>query len=186
MPGPSFLDWFFLQIYNLFTGGLSVGVNSGFKNTIVAILSFVAVIFLVVVIYSVVRLKERNKINHDKYHHAIHHAGEVHHREKDNQKWETVVEHIKSSNPGDWRVAIIEADNMLDKLTREIGLVGADLGERLKGASPHHFKNLENAWEAHKVRNKIAHEGLGFKLEYREAKKTIELYESVFKEFEVI
>jgi hypothetical protein len=187
MPGPNFLDWFFLKIYNLFNGGIHVGsVGAGFKNTIIFILSLVAAIFLAVVIYSVMRLKERQKINHDKYHHDIHHAGPTHTQHQDNKKWDTVLEHIRSGNPGDWRIAIIEADNMLDKMTLDLGFVGGDLGERLKSASADHFKNLDNAWEAHKVRNKIAHEGLGFKLEYREAKKTIELYEAVFKEFGVI
>ncbi len=50
----------------------------------------------------------------------------------------------------------------------------------------YNFKTLDNAWEAHKLRNRIAHEGMGYDVEYREAKKAIELYESVFKEFDYI
>lgn len=187
MPSPDFLDWFFLKIYNLLTQGVHIGgPGQGFKNTIIFLLSLIGIFFVGVIIYSVTRLKERHKLNNDKYHDAIHHAETAHQSEKDSQKWNEIIKHIKSDNSGDWRIAIIEADNMLDALTRHLGLVGNDLGERLKNASPNHFRNLDNAWTAHKVRNKIAHEGLSFNLSYREAKKTIELYESVFKEFEII
>ncbi len=180
------LDWLFLKIYNLFTKGVHIGPHNGLINTIVFILSFIAVVFLSVTIYSVMRLKERDKENHKKYHEAIHAAGAHKHTKQDNKKWETVIARIKSGNSSDWRLAIIEADSMLDDLTQELGLVGTDLGERLKYASPHHFKTLDVAWEAHKVRNRIAHEGLSFDLAYRDAKKAIENYESVFKEFGVL
>jgi hypothetical protein len=182
------LDWLFLKIYNLFTKGIQihVGPHNGLVNTIVFILSLIAVIFLAVTIYSVMRLKERNHENHKRYHEAIHAAGAHKHTKQDNKKWTTVIAHIKSTHSSDWRLAIIEADNMLDTLTQELGLVGADLGERLKYASVSHFKTLDAAWEAHKVRNKIAHEGLSFDLPYRDAKKAIEQYESVFREFNIL
>jgi hypothetical protein len=162
------------------------GPHNGLVNTIVFILSLIAVIFLAVTIYSVMRLKERNHENHKRYHEAIHAAGAHKHTKQDNKKWTTVIAHIKSTHSSDWRLAIIEADNMLDTLTQELGLVGADLGERLKYASVSHFKTLDAAWEAHKVRNKIAHEGLSFDLPYRDAKKAIEQYESVFREFNIL
>lgn len=184
---PSFLDWFFLKIYNLITGNWHVGgPGPGFKNTIIFILALVGIFFFAVVVYSVMRLKERRKIEHEEYHKKIHAAGKVHYDEKETGQWDKVLKHIKSDSPGDWRVAIIEADNILDDLTKELDLVGDDLGQRLRNASPHHFKNLENAWEAHKIRNKIAHEGLAYDLSYREAKRAIELYESVFREAEFI
>lgn len=180
---PNFLDWFFLKIYNLFTSGVTIhGPGQGFKNTIIFLLSLIGIFFLGIVIYSVIRLKERRKMEHEEYHKKIHAAGQVHYDEKETKEWDAVLKHIESDNPGDWRVAIIEADKMLDSLTKELDLVGEDLGERLKNASVHHFKNINNAWEAHKVRNRIAHEGLSYDLSYREAKKTIELYESVFKD----
>lgn len=187
MYGPNFLDWFFLKIYNLFSTDVSLsGPSQGFKNFIMFLLALVGIFFLGLTIYSVMRLRERKKKNDDKYFELIRHAETAHKDGTNNERWQAIVKHIKSDNSTDWRIAIIEADNMLDQLTVKLGLVGADLGERLKNTNPNHFKNLDNAWEAHKVRNRIAHEGLSYNLSYREAKKTIELYESVFKEFDII
>ena len=53
----------------------------------------------------------------------------------------------------------------------------------LKSAS---FKTIELAWDAHKMRNRIAHEGSDFVLTEREAKRVFVLYESVFRELKAI
>jgi hypothetical protein len=48
------------------------------------------------------------------------------------------------------------------------------------------FKTLDAAWEAHKIRNAIAHEGSDFVLSQRESKRVIGLYEMVFNEFNYV
>jgi hypothetical protein len=181
------LEYIFLKIYNLFTSPHSLeGKFVGLKNTIVFILSIVAVFFLALIIYSFMRLKEREKENHHRIHHAIINAGQKKEEKGTNKKWQMVLDLITSANPSDWRLAIMEADTLLDTVTKDIGLIGADLGERLKNASPDHFKTLDNAWEAHKIRNRVAHDGLAYQMPYKDAKRAIALYESVFSEFKVI
>jgi hypothetical protein len=103
-----------------------------------------------------------------------------------NSQWEKVVSHVNSENQNDWRQGIMEADIMLDDLLGELGLVGDNMGEKLKSVNRGDFKTIDNAWEAHKVRNNIAHEGLSFGLTHREAKRVISLYKSVFDEFKLI
>jgi hypothetical protein len=103
-----------------------------------------------------------------------------------NERWERVLHHINSLNPSDWRQAIIEADVMLDELLKASGYHGDTLGERLKSVEPSDFLTIDAAWEAHKVRNRLAHEGSDFLLTDRDAKKTIAQFESVFKEFKII
>ncbi len=179
------IEWLFLQIYNFFTEGIHFSGDSGFVRTIVFLLSLISVLFFGVIVYSVIRLKERRKIEKDKFHERVEAMKEVK-KEKKNDRWNAVIEHISSTKEGDWRIAIIEADSMLDQLTKDMGLIGVDLGDRLRHAPTGDFATLDNAWEAHKLRNRIAHEGLNFKLEYREAKKAIEMFESVFMEFGVI
>ncbi|MBX4206427.1 hypothetical protein KW784_01425 [Candidatus Parcubacteria bacterium] len=106
--------------------------------------------------------------------------------EKENEKWTKVLEHIYSNSPSDWRLAIIEADIMLDELLTAKGYHGDSIGDKLKGVLPGDMKSLDAAWEAHKVRNRIAHSGSDFELSEREAKRVITLFESVFKEFQII
>ena len=101
-------------------------------------------------------------------------------------KWRMVLKHSSSKNPSDWKIAIIEADTILDALVERAGYPGDSLGERLKNADKGAFRTLDYAWEAHKVRNRIAHEGSNFSLTERDAKNTIKQYEEVFREFQYI
>lgn len=100
-----------------------------------------------------------------------------------NEKWEKVKAHVSSPNPNDWRIAIIEADAMLDEVLEKAGYRGDSVGEKLKGIEPSDMLTLDEAWEAHKARNLIAHEGSDYQLNDREAKRVIELYRKVFEEF---
>lgn len=103
-----------------------------------------------------------------------------------NPHWERVVSQINSLNENDWRLAIIEADIMLDDILNKLGLPGDTMGDKLKVVERSDFTTIDNAWEAHKIRNQIAHEGPSFRLNQHEAKRVIGLYETVFSEFKVI
>jgi hypothetical protein len=101
-------------------------------------------------------------------------------------KWRMIQKLMKSQNPSDWKLSIIEADTLLDVIMERSGFPGSTLGERLKNSDPGIFRTLSYAREAHGVRNRIAHEGIEFKLNERDARRTIQLYEEVFREFEYI
>lgn len=100
-------------------------------------------------------------------------------------QWQALVDKLNSDNPADWKMAIIEADVMLDELVTKMGYEGANLGEKLKSVEPSDFLTLQAAWEAHKVRNAIAHEG-GYQLTKREARRVVDLFEKVFREFHFV
>ncbi len=106
--------------------------------------------------------------------------------EKGNEKWAHVLELMNSSNPSEWRLAIMEADIMLDEMLRAQRYHGDSVGEMLKSVEESDMSTLDAAWEAHKVRNRIAHSGADFELNERETKRVLALFESVFKEFEII
>jgi hypothetical protein len=99
------------------------------------------------------------------------------------KRWRKVVEHADSNNENDWKQAIIEADIMLEQLVTKLGYQGDSVGEKLKRASRGDFKSLDQAWEAHKVRNRIAHDGSSFDINQLEAKRVIGLFRQVFDEF---
>lgn len=103
-----------------------------------------------------------------------------------NEKWMKVIKYANSNNASDWRQAIIEADVMLEELLHTIGYVGESVGDMLKSVNKNEFLTIEDAWEAHKVRNAIAHSGGDFQLSERETKRVIALFEKVFKEFQII
>ena len=99
------------------------------------------------------------------------------------KRWDSVMRHIDSPNQNDWKQAIIEADVMLDDLLNKMEYRGASVGEKLKRVEKGDFKTLDDAWEAHKVRNQIAHEGVSVTLSHYEAKRVINMYKKVFEEF---
>jgi len=90
-----------------------------------------------------------------------------------------------SENPDDWKLAIIEADVVLDQVLKERGFAGVSLGERLRSVSPAELPSLNDAWQAHKVRNFIAHHGHDYVLTQREAQETMIRYERVFRDLGV-
>lgn len=112
---------------------------------------------------------------------------EVEEKSPQNERWVKLVEQSYSDNPSDWRTAIIEADVMLEDVLRKNNYHGDTLGEMLKSAGgADQFLSLDAAWEAHKIRNRIAHSGSDYQLTEREVRRAITLFEQVFREFGVI
>lgn len=101
-------------------------------------------------------------------------------------RWEKIIKHLDLGKESEWRLAILEADILLDEMVTNMGYQGDSLGEKLKGIEKSDFTALDLAWEAHNIRNKIAHEGEAFALTEREARRVLALYEEVFKEFHYI
>jgi hypothetical protein len=101
----------------------------------------------------------------------------------DHPKFAVIQGYMSSTSEALWRIGIMEADNLLFESLREKGYQGDGLGEMLKSAS---FKTIDLAWDAHRLRNRIAHEGSNFELTEREAKRAFMLYESVLRELKVI
>ncbi len=100
-------------------------------------------------------------------------------------RWNRVTEQAGSSNPENWRLAILEADIMLSELLDLQGYKGETIADKMKQVDRMKFNSIESAWDAHKIRNRVVHEG-GLTLTPREVRTTIMLYERVFKEFKYI
>ncbi len=99
-----------------------------------------------------------------------------------NNRLNDIEKHIVSDSPNDWKLAIIEADIVLDEALKKAGFGGVSLGERLRSVGPSQLVYLDDAWQAHKVRNQIAHGSADFVLTRRLAEDTIKQYKRVFAE----
>lgn len=99
------------------------------------------------------------------------------------ERWDRALMHIESKNSNDWRQAIIDADIILGDLLTKMGYQGEGIGEQLKRVEKADFKTLNDAWEAHRVRNEIAHAGSDYSFNQHEARRVIHLYRKVFEEF---
>lgn len=151
-------------------------------NMVVIVGILASVFGLFVVVYTTIRLHELRTREEEIYGH-VHIAAE---NQEENPRWTEIEKLIGSENPNDWRQAIIEADVMLDDVLRRAGFPGNGVGERLQSADPSNFTTLQYAWDAHKVRNQIAHEGTAFQISQTIAQRAIAQFEAVFREFAVI
>lgn len=101
-------------------------------------------------------------------------------------RWRRILEHAQSADQHQWRLAILEADIMLNDLLDVLGYRGETMGEKLKSVNRAQFHTIEQAWEAHKTRNRVAHESADQPLSEREKNAVIAMYQSVFREHGVI
>ena len=173
------LEYFYNQIYLFFTSEHSwfwlLVKKIGFVIFVILIIAIPVLIFGIIRLSRLVSaLSIRDKVDKD--------SG-VPEKEIKNLRWEKVMERLGTNNEADWKLAIIEADAMLDELVRSAyPNAGDNLGERLKNIEPSDFTTLQDAWDGHKVRNNIAHDA-NYRLSEREARAAIESYKRVFEEF---
>lgn len=147
-----------------------------------------SILMLVLIIYYHIRVTQVEEFIEEQELHKFHsyHAAAHATQEAKNPRWEAVVGLMTSPNESDWRRAILDADIMLSELLLEKGYVGKSVGDQLKMGNPLQFTTLNLAWEAHKMRNALAHLGEAFPLNERDARATIDLYRRVFEEFNYI
>jgi hypothetical protein len=181
------IEWWFRVLYDLVYGTniSGAGVGAWLANLwsyIIWVGYALALVALVGVVYFTIQLFELRRHEEEEFGtlNLAEDSGEI------NPRWTHIESLVASTNPSDWRQAIIEADIMLgDMLTRQ-GYRGASLGEQLQQVEPSDFDTLQQAWEAHKVRNDIAHQGLAFNISSTLAQRTIAQYQNVFREFGAI
>lgn len=184
------VEWLFLLIYNLFFGA-SGSVNfEAFKAFlahlwlwIIFIGYILAVAGLFLIVYVTVRIFELRKREEDFYTTLITQPEDG---KKMHPRWEKIQELVEEGGQSQWREAIIEAEIILEEVLEEAGYIGASVGDKLKSAKERPFATLQDAWDAHLVRNQIAHQGSTFDLSETVARRTLAHFESVFREFGVI
>lgn len=150
------------------------------------ILSVMLSLFLTAgTIYSIIRILQIRKHEQDRYAAAAHPvaARDV---PKAQLRWNRIKEEISSDNEQSWRLAILEADIMLNELLDVLAYRGETMADKMKQVERADWKTIDMAWEAHRMRNSIAHQGSMQRLSEREARRIIGLYEQVFKEFKFV
>lgn len=182
------IEYFFRIIYETVLGIRGTGFQTDLLSLlthfwiIVTSISFlVSAGILAVFIYTTLRYRQIIALDAPKYAtiHDVHHAEE----QVEHNRWKHVLSLIESPHESDWRQAIIEADIILYDALEHDGYLGESVGEKLKQVDPRRFASLQDAWEAHKVRNDIAHQGSAFQLPDQLAYRIIQKYETVLREF---
>lgn len=196
-PNSLNIEYIFLFLYNAATGVQHVSLGD-FLPVFIGTLQGLGIFFSLIFLAGLVYLHMRYGQLHHEHEHEMHakahahghggggHAHTEHYAPAGRVRWMHVMKLMTEPHQSSWRGAIVEADILLSELLRDLRLEGSTIGEQLKSVNRSQFTTLDLAWEAHKIRNEIAHAGSAFDLTEREARRTVDLFRQVFEEFEYI
>lgn len=105
--------------------------------------------------------------------------------ERMQKDWEKINDRIEKGDEASLKLAIIEADNMLEDVLKRMGMEGKDMGERLEQLNTQQFKSYNDVLEAHRLRNLIVHQK-DIIITKEQAEKAAKAYEEGLKELEVL
>lgn len=78
-------------------------------------------------------------------------------------RWMTIDQLAQSSDQAQKKQAIIQADMLIDDIFKQAGVVGNNMGERLKSIANLMSRSVyDQLWQAHKKRNELVHESGSF------------------------
>jgi hypothetical protein len=169
-------------VAGFFTGGGLWSFLGSVWGTISIIAYIISLILLVLYVYASIRRNLYSDLMTQELRDQEALFAQQSRTDKKYDRLQDVLDNAESDNPNDWKLAIIEADIILDETLKQKGFQGMSLGERLKDASSLHTSTINDAWEAHKVRNRIAHDGADFVLTKKVVDDTIKRYLRVFNE----
>lgn len=106
----------------------------------------------------------------------------VHRLEK---AWLKLKKRLGTGLESEYKLAIMEADAMLDEALKRMGLFGETLGEKLDKVTPVVLPNLAEIRQTHNLRNNIVHDP-NYRLNLDAASKTINIYEKALSDLQVI
>lgn len=94
---------------------------------------------------------------------------------KTRKKWNKIESRLESGNYSEYKLAIIEADKIVDKIFSSMNLKGKDMVERIENLKPDQLEGDEELKETHKIRNKIINDP-SFNVEKGEVKRILDVY----------
>ena len=100
-------------------------------------------------------------------------------------RWKNVLSRLETASEEEYKLAVIEADNMLDASLKRIGFAGETLADRLGKVTVTIVPNLPEVQEANRIRNNIVHDP-NYRLTLSEARRIIEIYQATFKNLDLI
>lgn len=106
-------------------------------------------------------------------------------RRRSVRAWQRVEQRLKIGDEAQVKLAVIEADKILDEILKMAGLRGETMSDRLKQLAPAQLSNIEKIWQVHKLRNRIVHEP-DFHVSHADAEYAVEAYRAAFKELGLI
>lgn len=99
--------------------------------------------------------------------------------------WNKILKRLETGMESEYKLAVIEADDMLDASLKRMGYMGQGLEDRLSKLTSATLPNIDDVYNAHKTRNNIVHNP-DYRLTYDEAKATMDVYSKAFEALQIL
>lgn len=101
------------------------------------------------------------------------------------KKWVKIKERLELGTQPEAKLAIIEAEAILDDILKKESFPGKTFGERLSKINTVIIKNIEEVKEAHQIRSDIIHDP-SYRLDIKEAKRILDVYEKALVDLQAL
>lgn len=99
--------------------------------------------------------------------------------------WVKIAKKLESRDEAEYKLAIIEADKMLDSVLKQVGYSGETLEEKIKKLSQFLISNKEEVLEVHRYINDLLYNP-NYRLELDAAKDYLEVYKKALVDLGVL
>lgn len=101
------------------------------------------------------------------------------------RQWLKTKARLNTGMESEYKLAVVEADSVLDETLSKMGFGGQSLGERLEKLSAVSLPNINEVKETHKARNNMIHDP-NYRLNLDDAKKAIDVYEKALIDLQAL
>ena len=170
------------RIADFFTGAGSQSL--GTIGSIVAFFKVIFIFFFILFLIGIFYVIYQTTFYRPKFELVLE-PGKVPHQKFARKRWDEIMQRFALGSESDFRLAVVEADSLVEEVFKKIGFDGETLGDRIQAISEHELHSISGLKEAHGLRNRLVHTP-GFKVSRSEAELALSRYEDVLEELEVI
>lgn len=198
--GDRITEWM-SDVYNFFTGSeanlKTVDVISNttfaldylenlFSNILLPVKLFLIAFSIFLFIFIIILLMKTSFIRY-KYLESIYHfvVGKPFGIKKYTKEWKKIIDLIETDDPHNYRIAIIQADDLLSEVLSQLGYKGDTIEQQLEKTGEYLISNKEDVIKAHKIREDLIYDP-AFQITKDKAKEIISIYETALRDLEYI
>ena len=100
------------------------------------------------------------------------------------RRWQKIMQRLDSDSESEYKLAIMEADTLLDEVLQKMRVSGTNVDERLQKVTQLMLPSIEELRVAHQVRNSIVYD-VDYRLGLQEARRVLGIYQKSFEELDL-
>lgn len=100
------------------------------------------------------------------------------------RRWQRIMKRLDTGNEAEYKLAVIEADGLLDDMLKKMRLPGETVDDRIQRITPIMIDNVAELKAAHQMRNSIVYDP-DYRLNVSEAKRLLLVYQRTFEDLDL-